>query len=181
MGIEDSPPGSSLGLLRTRAARCGRYSTPLPAEEPLLADRPEHIIPRHDSTRFRPGNPRGFALQAPDALYDRGELHNLAVANGTLTAEERLKINEHIVETILMLERLPFPPDLAGVPEVAGGHHETMDGKGYPRGLGAAVLSVNARIIAVADIFEALTARDRAYKTAHSVSDAAAQAASKPG
>ncbi len=96
------------------------------------------------------------------------------MARGTLTAEERFKINEHIVETILMLERLPFPPDLAGVPEIAGGHHETMDGQGYPRGLGAAALSVDARIIAIADIFEALTAQDRPYKTAHSASEAIA-------
>jgi HD-GYP domain-containing protein (c-di-GMP phosphodiesterase class II) len=113
-------------------------------------------------------------MRAPDALYDRGELHNLTVTRGTLTAEERFKVNEHIVETILMLERLPFPPDLASVAEIAGGHHETMDGRGYPRGLGAAALSVEARIIAIADIFEALTARDRPYKTAHSVGEALA-------
>ena len=154
--------------------RNGLPERPLPAVEALLADRPEHIIARHDNSRFLPGNPWGFAMRAPEALYDRGELHNLTVARGTLTAEERFKINEHIVETILMLERLPFPPDLAGVPAIAGGHHETMDGQGYPRGLGAAALSVDARIIAIADIFEALTAQDRPYKTAHSASEAIA-------
>lgn len=164
-----------LGLSNAeRERRMGLPERPTPAEEALLADRPEHIIPRHDSTRFVPGNPWGFSMRAPEALYDRGELHNLVVAHGTLTAEERFKINEHIVETILMLERLPFPPDLAGVPEIAGGHHETVDGQGYPRGLGAAALSVNARIIAIADIFEALTARDRPYKRAHSVDEALA-------
>ncbi len=147
---------------------------PPPAEEALLADRPEHIVPRQDSTRFAPGNPWGFSMRPPAALYDRGELHNLTVARGTLTAEERFKINEHIVETILMLERLPFPPDLASVAEIAAGHHETMDGRGYPRGLCAAALSVEARIIAIADIFEALTAHDRPYKTAHSADEALA-------
>ena len=164
-----------LGLSNAeRERRMGLPERPTPAEEALLADRPEHIVPRHDSTRFLPGNPWGFAMRAPEALYDRGELHNLTVAHGTLTAEERFKINEHIVETILMLERLPFPPDLAGVTEIAGGHHETMDGQGYPRRSRAAGLSVNARIIAIADIFEALTARDRPYKTAHSVDEALA-------
>lgn len=164
-----------LGLSNAELARRnGLPERPLPAEEALLADRAEHIIARDDNARFLPGNPWGFAMRAPEALYDRGELHNLTVARGTLTAEERFKINEHIVETILMLERLPFPPDLASVPEIAGGHHETMDGKGYPRGLVAAALSVNARIIAIADIFEALTAQDRPYKTAHSASEAIA-------
>jgi HD-GYP domain-containing protein (c-di-GMP phosphodiesterase class II) len=164
-----------LGLSNAELERLeGLPPRPLPIEEPLLADRPEHVVPRHDSTRFRVGNPWGFSMRVPAALYDRGELHNLTVTRGTLTAEERFKINEHIVETILMLERLPFPPDLAGVPEIAGGHHETMDGQGYPRGLGAAALSVNARIIAIADIFEALTAHDRPYKTAHSVDEALA-------
>ena len=157
-----------------RERRAHLPERPPPAEEALLADRPEHIVPRQDSTRFAPGNRWGFSMRAPDALYDRGELHNLTVTRGTLTAEERFKVNEHIVETILMLERLPFPPDLASVAEIAGGHHETMDGRGYPRGLGAAALSVEARIIAIADIFEALTARDRPYKTAHSVGEALA-------
>ena len=85
-----------------------------------------------------------------------------------------VKINEHIVETILMRERLLFPPDLVGVAEIAGGHHETMDGKGSPRGLGAVALSVNAHITAIADIFEALAERDRPYKRAHRVSEALA-------
>ncbi|ATE60553.1 HD domain-containing phosphohydrolase [Thauera sinica] len=145
-----------------------------PAEETLLADRPEHVIPRRNSARFLPGNPWGFVMQAPDALYNRGELYNLSVARGTLTSEERFKINEHIVETIVMLGRLPLPPDLASVPEIAGGHHETMDGRGYPRGLKRDAMSVSARIMAIADIFEALTASDRPYKNAHSVDEALA-------
>jgi len=73
-----------------------------------------------------------------------------------------------------MLERRPFPPDLADVPEIAGGHREKMDGQGCPRGLAATALSVNARSIAIADVFEALTAHDRPYKTAHSADEALA-------
>ncbi|MDH3815840.1 MAG: HD domain-containing protein, partial [Acidobacteriota bacterium] len=91
-------------------------------------------------------------------------IYNLCVQRGTLTAEERFKINEHIVETINMLGRLPFPKELRRVPEWAGNHHEKLDGTGYPRRLGADDLSVLARIMAVADIFEALTASDRPYK-----------------
>lgn len=73
-------------------------------------------------------------------------------------------INDHIIQTILMLQRLPYPKHLQGVPEIAGGHHERMDGKGYPRGIEASQLSVPARIMAIADVFEALTSNDRPYK-----------------
>jgi HD-GYP domain-containing protein (c-di-GMP phosphodiesterase class II) len=88
----------------------------------------------------------------------------VAAPRGTLTAEERFKINEHIIETINMLGQLPFPKELRRVPEWAGNHHEKFDGNGYPRRLGADDLSVLARIMAVADIFEALTASDPPYK-----------------
>jgi HD-GYP domain-containing protein (c-di-GMP phosphodiesterase class II) len=81
-----------------------------------------------------------------------------------LTPEEREVINNHIVVTIKMLESLPFPKHLRNVPEYAGGHHERMDGKGYPRGLTRNEMSPQARMMAIADIFEALTARDRPYK-----------------
>ncbi|ATX82134.1 HD-GYP domain, c-di-GMP phosphodiesterase class II (or its inactivated variant) [Mariprofundus ferrinatatus] len=92
------------------------------------------------------------------------EAYNLNVAKGTLTDEEREIINFHIVSTIRMLEALPFPQHLQHVPEIAGGHHERMDGKGYPNGLTRDQMSVQARILGVADIFEALTASDRPYK-----------------
>jgi hypothetical protein len=88
------------------------------------------------------------------ALYNHGELHNLKIVRGTLNDEERFKIKEHIVQTIIMLSRLPFPRDLAGVEWP--GHHETIDGRGYPRRLRADEMSVTARILAIADIFEAL-------------------------
>jgi len=92
------------------------------------------------------------------------ELENLTIPFGTLTEAEREIINHHIVVTIKMLESLPWPNHLKNVPEYAGGHHERMDGKGYPRGLTREQMSVQARVMGIADIFEALTARDRPYK-----------------
>ena len=145
---------------------------PVPAREPLLADKPEHVLPRPpadpDAHRYR------FAMDVPKALYDRGELHNLRVQRGTLTAEERFKINEHVIQTIVMLEQLPLPAGLKRIPEYAGTHHETLTGTGYPRRLDASQLSVPARIMAVADIFEALTAGDRPDKPAKTLSESLA-------
>jgi len=92
------------------------------------------------------------------------EIENLNIPRGTLTSKEREIINYHIVATIKMLEALPWPKHLQHVPEYAGGHHERMDGKGYPRGLKRDEMSVQARVMGIADIFEALTARDRPYK-----------------
>ena len=92
------------------------------------------------------------------------EIENLSIPRGTLTVKEREIINYHIVATIKMLEALPWPKHLQHVPEYAGGHHERMDGKGYPRGLTREQMSVQARVMGIADIFEALTARDRPYK-----------------
>lgn len=103
-------------------------------------------------------------------LYNRGELYNLCVTYGTLTPEERFKIQEHVIMTIRMLETLPLPDNMKRIPEYAGTHHETLDGTGYPRKLEASQLSVAARIMAIADIFEALTASDRPYKKAKSLS-----------
>jgi HD-GYP domain-containing protein (c-di-GMP phosphodiesterase class II) len=97
-------------------------------------------------------------------LLSEDEVYNLNIAKGTLTAEEREIINNHIVVTIKMLESLPYPKHLKNVPEYAGGHHERMDGNGYPRGLTRDQMSLQARIMGIADIFEALTAKDRPYK-----------------
>jgi HD-GYP domain-containing protein (c-di-GMP phosphodiesterase class II) len=100
------------------------------------------------------------------------EVYNLCVRRGTLTKEEREIINYHIVATIKMLESLPYPKYLQRVPEFAGGHHERMDGKGYPRGLKREQMSVQARAMGIADVFEALTAGDRPYKKAMKLSEA---------
>jgi HD-GYP domain-containing protein (c-di-GMP phosphodiesterase class II) len=107
-------------------------------------------------------------------LLDEEEIRNLTVRFGTLTDEERKVINNHIWVTIRMLESLPWPKHLKNVPEYAGGHHERMDGKGYPRGLTREQMSVQARIMAIADIFEALTAADRPYKKGKTLSESLA-------
>lgn len=107
----------------------------------------------------------------PAALLSENEMYNLSIVRGTLTAEERHIINNHIVVTINMLESLPYPKDLKRVPEYAGGHHERMDGKGYPKGLTRDQMSVPARVMGIADIFEALTSKDRPYKKAKTLSE----------
>jgi HD-GYP domain-containing protein (c-di-GMP phosphodiesterase class II) len=99
------------------------------------------------------------------------ELKNLTIRAGTLTAEERQVINHHIVATNRMLDALPWPKHLKNVPEYAGGHHERMDGKGYPKGLTGEQMSVQARVMGIADIFEALTAKDRPYKKGKTLSE----------
>ncbi|MDY7578474.1 HD domain-containing phosphohydrolase [Herbaspirillum sp. RTI4] len=105
-------------------------------------------------------------------VLSEDEAMNLSIRAGTLNEEERLIINNHIVVTIKMLESLPWPKQLKQVPEYAGGHHERMDGKGYPRGLRGDQMSVPARVMAIADIFEALTAMDRPYKRGNTLSEA---------
>ncbi|MDP3538509.1 MAG: HD domain-containing phosphohydrolase [Azonexus sp.] len=144
----------------------------LPATEPLLADRPEHIFERRAQDRMPPDNKWGFRMPVPELLYNKGELYNLAVARGTLAEEERYKINEHIVQTLIMLSQLPFPKHLREVPEIAACHHEKMDGTGYPRRLVREQMGPVARMMAIADIFEALTAVDRPYKKGKTLSEA---------
>jgi HD-GYP domain-containing protein (c-di-GMP phosphodiesterase class II) len=99
------------------------------------------------------------------------EVKNLTIRSGTLNEDERKIINHHIVATIKMLESLPWPRHLERVPEYAGGHHERMDGKGYPKGLKREEMSVQARCMGIADIFEALTAKDRPYKKGKTLSE----------
>jgi len=150
-----------------------RYeSTPpakLPATEHLLADAPHHIIARGVDKALDPKY--GFKVKVPQHLYNFGEVYNLSIARGTLSEEERFKINEHIIQTIVMLDAMPFPRELRRVAEYAGTHHETLGGTGYPRRLTKDELSVPARIMAIADIFEALTASDRPYKKAKTLSE----------
>lgn len=104
-------------------------------------------------------------------LLTGNEVANLTIAKGTLLPEEREIINNHMAVTVDMLESLPFPKHLRRVPEYAGGHHEKMDGTGYPRGLSKEEMSVPARMMAIADIFEALSAADRPYKPAKPLSE----------
>jgi len=168
-----------LGLSAAELDRLGAAASgPLPATEHLLADRPDHLIPwgghRPPVERDNPANRWGFDMVPPAQAAHLGELHNLSVRRGTLTEEDRFKINEHIVQTIIMLSSLPFPPHLARVPQIAGTHHEKLDGTGYPRRLAAQQLTLADRVMALADIFEALTAADRPYKPAKTLSESLA-------
>ncbi|QJR14570.1 HD family phosphohydrolase [Usitatibacter palustris] len=106
-----------------------------------------------------------------ERFLSKDEESNLNIAAGTLNPGEREIINHHIVATIKMLEALPWPRHLVNVPEYAGGHHERMDGKGYPKGLTREQMSVQARVMGIADIFEALTAKDRPYKPGKTLSE----------
>jgi len=144
----------------------------LPVMEKLLANREDHIIYRETlAAAAVENNPYGFKLDIPEHKFNMGEVSNLCIGRGTLTDEERFIINDHIVQTIIMLEQLPFPKHLKRVPEFAGGHHEKMDGTGYPKKLNKDDMSLPARIMAIADIFEALTAADRPYKPPKKLSD----------
>ncbi|MBF0189332.1 MAG: GAF domain-containing protein [Magnetococcales bacterium] len=164
----DETLGLSHAELRRKESNTGQPTGP---EEKLLTDKPDHIIHRERDTTQR-DEELGIKMQAPKHLYNMGELHNLCIAKGTLTPEERYKINEHVVQSLAMLENLPFPDGMAQVPEFAGAHHETMNGTGYPRSLKREEMSVPARIMAIADIFEALTASDRPYKEPKTLSQA---------
>lgn len=158
-----------LGLSHEETKRHRGAQAELPALETLLADKPTHLVPRPNSKLFDPKYK--FKMKIPQYLNNFGELYNLSIERGTLNAEERFKINEHIIQTTVMLETLSLPKNLKRVPEYASSHHETLAGTGYPRGLSADELSVPARIMTIADIFEALTASDRPYKKSKSLSE----------
>lgn len=113
-----------------------------------------------------------YGQELPQPFLTEDEIYNLSVAKGTLTDEERKVINNHIEATIRMLSVLPFPKQISRVPEIAGGHHERMDGRGYPQQTPAGELSIQARMLAIADVFEALTASDRMYREPNTLFDA---------
>ncbi|VAW64489.1 Chemotactic transducer-related protein [hydrothermal vent metagenome] len=143
----------------------------LPVKERLLADKIEHVIEREVADCMPVDNQWGFKLNVPENKFNRGELYNLSIKRGTLCEEERFIINNHMVQTIIMLEELPYPSHLKNVPVIAGCHHESMDGKGYPKKLNKDDMPLTARMMAIADIFEALTASDRPYKKAKTLSE----------
>ena len=159
---------NTLGLSQEEQQRT--KTTLTPAVEKLLDDKPEHLIQRNnfDAQQYVQD---GFKLEVPEYLYNRGEITNLCIERGTLTDEERYKINEHVIMTIKMLENIPFPQELSNIPKYAGTHHETLNATGYPRKLSAKDLSFPERVMALADIFEALTASDRPYKKAKKLSE----------
>lgn len=138
-----------LGLSWTEAKLLEKAPPPPEGWEQLLADLPEHS----------------------EAEYNLGEVLNMCIMRGTLNDDERRKINDHIVLTIEMLNEMPFPKHLKKVPEYAGGHHEKIDGTGYPNKLRGDQMSWPAKMMGIADIFEALTAADRPYKKAKTLSE----------
>lgn len=157
-----------LGLSPIEEMKKPKSEQTLPVTEYLLVDRPEHVIHRDRPMVF--DEHYGINMDVPEYLYNLGEVYNLSTSRGTLTAEDRFKINEHMISGIKMLEALPFPAELSRVPRYASTHHETLKGTGYPRKLTADDLSIPERILVIADIFEALTAADRPYKKAKPLS-----------
>ncbi|ANU38054.1 HD domain-containing phosphohydrolase [Vibrio scophthalmi] len=139
----------------------------LPQQETLLSDLPEHIV----EWDFPPTNEARFSLKPTQHKANMGEYYNLSIRRGTLTDEERFIINDHIIQTIIILESLPFPKHMQNVAKIAGGHHEKIDGTGYPMGLKGNEMPPTARVMAIADVFEALTSADRPYKKAKSLSE----------
>lgn len=165
-----------IGISFDEAERLAREpEPPLPCLELLLANKREHREPwgrnQPPVETNHPNNRWGFDMLLPEYSANQGERYNLSIRRGTLNDEERFKINNHIVETYRMLTTLPWPRHLARVPDIAANHHERMDGTGYPRKLDGNAMSVSERIMAIADVFEALTAADRPYKPAKTLSE----------
>ncbi|MCZ4371772.1 phosphohydrolase [Vibrio diazotrophicus] len=158
---------SRLGLGLEEAKRYRDEDNDLPVTESLLADKPSHRIP-WESSKIRDAR---FQLQPKQYKNDQGELYNLCIQRGTLNDEERFIINDHIIETMMMLESLPFPSTMKNIPLIAGSHHEKLDGKGYPQGIDESEIPLAGKAMAIADIFEALTSSDRPYKKAKTLSE----------
>jgi len=153
----------TIGLAHEEKQRVLKENTTTPQIENILDNKVRHIIDREyfDYERHKE---LGFKTKVPKDLYNLGEVYNLKVKAGTLTYEERFKIQEHVMMSIRMLEELPFPEHLKNVPLYAGAHHETLIGTGYPRELVKEDMPIPARVLAISDVFEALTASDRPYK-----------------
>lgn len=160
----------SLGLSSNELERYQRQPLCKNKLETLLSDKLSHLIKRERDYQLAPD--LGIDMEIPEHMYNLGEIYNLTIRRGTLTVEERFKINEHMISGIKMLNNIPFPPDLERVPRYATTHHETLKGTGYPRKLSAQDLSIPERVLAIADVFEALTASDRPYKQPKTISAA---------
>jgi HD-GYP domain-containing protein (c-di-GMP phosphodiesterase class II) len=141
----------------------------LPVTEQLLSDAKEHKISRSEKD-FKLYQKENIKMNIPELLYNKGEVYNLCIPMGTITEEEKFKIQEHVVHTLKILRELPWSDKLKNIVEDAANHHEHIDGSGYPRSLQGEELSIPARIMAIADIFEAITATDRPYKKTNTLS-----------
>ncbi len=161
----------NIGVSQESLDKADTASQALPITEQILADKQTHLYPWLESKRLESQSKREFKLVKPEHQYNRGELHNLRVTSGTLTAEERYNVNDHIIQTYLMLDQLPYPEHLKNVPLIAGSHHEKMNGNGYPLKLKGNQIPLGGRMIAIADIFEALTTAERAYKKAKTLNE----------
>ena len=167
--------GAGAGELAQLDAQLQKALRKLKRDEAFLrkCNRASERMSDRDIERLRRIAAQTYRLNGKDLPYlTPNELYNLSVRRGTLNVEERKVIENHALVSFKMLKQLPFPKNLARVPEYAGGHHEKLDGSGYPFGLQAESLPLQARIMAVADIFEALTAKDRPYKSPMKLSQA---------
>ncbi|MBT4501158.1 MAG: phosphohydrolase, partial [Gemmatimonadetes bacterium] len=153
------------GLAEERERRLAELEDELAFVE--RANTPGEFMADEDLERLQEVGAKIFVCSGEEWPYlTENELYNLSIRKGTLTDEERKKINDHAALTIRMLEQIPFTRKLQQVPGIAGAHHEKLDGSGYPQGLGAEEISLQARILALVDIFESLSADDRPYKRA---------------
>ena len=139
--------------LRDDLAFLERANTPSESLADAVLERLQQIATRHYVVDDR---------QVPCITPD--ELMNLSIRRGSLNDAERRKINDHAGMTIRMLEQIPFTRKLQRVPDIAGAHHERLDGTGYPRRLEGDQISLQARILAMVDIYESLSADDRPYR-----------------
>ncbi len=159
-----------IGISQQALAKKSGGVNKLPVIENVLADKLEHLWAWEEKQNKH--SERDFKILQPAHRFNRGEIHNLIVKTGTLTEEERYHINDHIVQTYVMLDQIMYPEYLKNVPLIAGSHHEKMNGEGYPLKLKREAIPIGGRMIAVADVFEALTASDRPYKDAKKLSQA---------
>ncbi len=100
----------------------------------------------------------------PQLLLQPFEFSALCGTHGTLNAVERKEIETHVSHTFIFLSLIPWTSQLGGIPDIAHAHHERMDGSGYPRGLASEAIPLQAKIMAIADVYDALTAGDRPYR-----------------
>ncbi len=161
----------TVGLSYEEKQKKSRKRKPNPNVENLLADRPEHFREWDESEIIPEDNEWKFKMKAPKYKYNLGEIHNLTIGHGVLNEEEIFIVNSHIIHTIKMLEKLPFPKNIKSISEIAGGHHEHMDGTGFPKKLTIENLSVLTRIVGISDKFETLTSSNKPHKKGKTLSE----------
>jgi len=165
--LEMASTGASREAMQTMSEEYGAWHTQFldDREFVISCNSPGEFMSDERIERLKEVAAKTYVKDGVEKPYlDQVEVENLSIRKGTLNVEERKSIEAHATVTNQMLSELPFPKRLKNVPLYAGRHHEKLDGSGYPEGLTKDQLALQARILAVADIFEALTARDRPYK-----------------